>query len=81
MLPLTGFNQFSFTTVKTNTYPHPLKHIWKRVVKNCSKLRTNCEDHFHVLENLFQIHISRRATPGNYCKIWQTALSKSMLSK
>jgi len=48
-------------------HPQPLKHIWKRAAKNYSKLRTNCEDLFHVLENLVQISIEEaRAVPGNY---------------
>jgi len=67
VLPLTGVNQTSLTTVKTNMHPQPLKHIWKRAAKNYSKLRTNCEDLFHVLENLVQISIEEaRAVPGNY---------------
>lgn len=39
MLPLTGFNQMSFTTVKTNVSPHPLKHIWKRAVKKIYQIK------------------------------------------
>lgn len=59
MLPLTRLKYTSFITVKTNTCPHALKHIWKRPVKNYSKLRKNCEENFLVLENVVQICISR----------------------
>lgn len=81
MLPLIGFKQTFFTTVKTNIYLHPLKHIWKRAVKNCSEEQI-VKIVFTFLRTWFKCAFQKvRAVPGNDFKILQNALSKSMPPK